>query len=234
MLNADDDKEIWSVNLAKKDGWFSKDPALLSGGVTVSGGHVYIGTEKVQVYALNTSDGIVAWQTKVAGEALPCPVVSDGLVLTHTSNGQLQALNEADGAAKWTVNLDTPSFSLRGESAPVTAFGAAVVGGDSGRVSTVLMEQGQMIWQQHISQATGSTETDRLSDVNTTPVVVNGVVFALVYNGSLTALDLRSGQIMWKRELGSVNDFIVDGNRTYLVDQDDRVMALAIDGGVTL
>ena len=206
-LNADDGKEIWSVSLAEKDGWFSKEPALLSGGVTVSGGHVYIGSEKAQVYALNTSDGTVAWQTKVAGEALSRPVVSDGLVLIHTSNGQLQALNEADGAVKWTVNLDMPSLSLRGESAPATAFGAAVVGGDNGRVSAVLMEQG---------------------------VVVNGVVFALAYNGNLTALDLRSGQIMWKRELGSVNDFIVDGNRIYLVDQNDRVMALTIDGGVTL
>ena len=193
-LNADDGKEIWSVSLAEKDGWFSKEPALLSGGVTVSGGHVYIGSEKAQ----------------------------------------LQALNEADGAVKWTVNLDMPSLSLRGESAPATAFGAAVVGGDNGRVSAVLMEQGQMIWQQRISQATGSTEIDRLSDVDTTPVVVNGVVFALAYNGNLTALDLRSGQIMWKRELGSVNDFIVDGNRIYLVDQNDRVMALTIDGGVTL
>ncbi|STP18542.1 putative dehydrogenase [Escherichia coli] len=72
-LNADDGKEIWSVNLAEKDGWFSKDPALLSGGVTVSGGHVYIGTEKAQVYALNTSDGTVAWQTKVAGESTFAP-----------------------------------------------------------------------------------------------------------------------------------------------------------------
>jgi outer membrane protein assembly factor BamB len=44
--------------------------------------------------------------------------VSDGLVLIHTSNGQLQALNEADGLVKWTVNLDMPSLSLRGESAP--------------------------------------------------------------------------------------------------------------------
>ncbi len=52
-------------------------------------------------------------------------------------------------------------------------------GRDNGRVSAVLMEQGQMIWQQRISQATGSTEIDRLSDVDTTPVVVNGVVFAL-------------------------------------------------------
>ncbi|ANR80528.1 outer membrane protein assembly factor BamB [Kosakonia sacchari] len=233
-VSIEDGHEIWSVNLAEKDGWFSTRAALLSGGVTVSGGHVYVGSEKAQVYALNTSDGSQAWKTKVAGEALSRPVVSDGLVLIHTGNGQLQALNESDGATKWTVNLDMPALSLRGESAPTTAFGAAIVGGDNGRVSAVLMQQGQMIWQQRISQANGPTEIDRLSDVDTTPVVVGNVVYALAYNGNMTALDLRSGQIMWKRELGSVSDFVVDGNRIYMIDQSDRVLALTTDGGVTL
>ncbi|WP_342324041.1 outer membrane protein assembly factor BamB [Kosakonia sp. BYX6] len=233
-VSIDDGREIWSVNLAEKDGWFSTRSAQLSGGVTVSGGHVFIGSEKAQVYALNTSDGSQAWQTKVAGEALSRPVVTDGLVLIHTSNGQLQALNESDGAVKWTVNLDMPSLSLRGESAPTSAFGAAIVGGDNGRVSAVLMQQGQLIWQQRISQANGPTEIDRLSDVDTTPVVVNNVVYALAYNGNMTALDLRSGQIMWKRELGSVSDFVVDGNRIFIIDQNDRVLALTTDGGVTL
>ncbi|HDG1665847.1 outer membrane protein assembly factor BamB [Kluyvera ascorbata] len=233
-LNADDGKEVWSVNLAEKDGWFSRKPALLSGGLTVAGGHLYVGSEKAQVYALDAGDGAVVWKTTAAGEVLSRPTVSDGLVLVHTSNGQLQALDENSGVVKWTVNLDMPALSLRGESAPAVAYGAAIVGGDNGRVSAVLMQQGQMIWQQRISQATGSTEIDRLSDVDTTPVIVNGVVYALAYNGNLTALDLRSGQIMWKRELGSVNDFIVDGDRIYIVDQNDRLLALTTDGGVTL
>lgn len=233
-VNADDGKEVWSVNLAEKDGWFSRKSALLSGGLTVAGGHVYVGSEKAQVYALDAGDGSVVWQTTAAGEVLSRPTASDGLVLVHTSNGQLQALDENSGVVKWTVNLDMPALSLRGESAPAVAFGAAVVGGDNGRVSAVLMQQGQLIWQQRISQATGTTEIDRLSDVDTTPVIVNGVVYALAYNGNLTALDLRSGQIMWKRELGSVNDFIVDGNRIYIVDQNDRILALTTDGGVTL
>lgn len=233
-VNADDGKEVWSVNLAEKDGWFSRKPALLSGGLTVSGGHVYVGSEKAQVYALDAGDGSIVWQTTAAGEVLSRPTASDGLVLVHTSNGQLQALDENSGVVKWTVNLDMPALSLRGESAPAVAYGAAIVGGDNGRVSAVLMQQGQLIWQQRISQATGTTEIDRLSDVDTTPVIVNGVVYALAYNGNLTALDLRSGQILWKCELGSVNDFIVDGNRIYIVDQNDRILALTTDGGVTL
>ena len=234
-MSASDGKEIWKVDLSEDRGFFSRNAsAQLSGGVTVSGGHVYVGSEKAQIYALNIADGDIAWQTTVAGEAVSRPVVSDGLVLVHTSNGMLQALDETSGVIKWTANLDMPSLSLRGESAPATAYGAAIVGGDNGRVSAVLMQQGQMIWQQRISQANGPTEIDRLSDVDTTPIIDNGVVYALAYNGNLTALDLRSGQIMWKRELGSVNNFIVDAGRIFLVDQNDRVLSLTTDGGVTM
>lgn len=234
-VNTADGKEQWNVNLSEKTGFFSKNlSALLSGGVTVDGEHLYLGSERAQVYALNTRDGSVAWQTKAAGEILSRPVISDGLVLVHTSNGMLQGLDQSSGVVKWTVNLDVPSLSLRGESAPATAFGAAIVGGDNGRVSAVMMNQGQIIWQQRISQPTGATEIDRLADVDTTPVIVNGVVYALAYNGNLAALDLRSGQIIWKREIGSVHDMIVDGGRIYLVDQDDRVIAVSTEGGVTV
>ncbi len=234
-LDADSGKEIWKADLSEKNGFFSSNrPALLSGGVTASGNHVYVGSERAVVYALNSDDGKIAWQTNVAGEAVSRPVVSDGLVLVHTSNGMLQGLSESDGTVQWTVNLDMPSLSLRGESAPATAFGAAIVGGDNGRVSAVLMKEGQMIWQQRISQPSGATEIDRLNDVDTSPVVVEGVVYALGYNGNLTALDLRSGQIIWKREVGSVSDFIVDAGRIFVVDQNDRVMALNTQGGVSL
>jgi outer membrane protein assembly factor BamB len=234
-VNADDGKQIWQTNLAEKTGFFSSNiSALLSGGLTVEGSHIFVGTEKAKVYALNTDDGSVAWETSVAGEALSSPVVSEGLVLIHTGNGLLQALDETDGSIKWTVNLEMPALSLRGESAPAVAFGAALVGGDNGRVSAVLMQQGQLIWQQRISQATGTTEIDRLSDVDTTPVIVNGVVYALAYNGNFAALDLRSGQILWKRELGSVLDFVISDNHIYLVDQNDRIMSLTIEGGVTV
>ncbi len=234
-LNASNGKEKWKVDLSEKTGFFSKNiSALLSGGVTAEGDHLYISSERGQLFVLNCSDGSIAWQTKVAGEALSRPVVSDDLVLVHASNGMLQGLDKSSGAVKWSINLDVPALSLRGESAPATAFGGAIVGGDNGRVSAVIMNQGQIIWQQRISQPIGATEIDRLNDVDTTPIIVNGVVYALAYKGNLTALDLRSGQILWKREIGGVKDLTVDAGRIYLVDRDDRVIALNADGDVVL
>lgn len=234
-LDTDSGVEIWSVNLAEKTGFLSANiPAMLSGGLTVSGEHVYVGTERGTLIALNANDGEIAWTANAGGEVLSRPEVSDGLVLVHTGNGLLQAFDTASGEQRWSLNLDTPSLSVRGESAPAVAMGAAFVGGDNGRVSAVMLGQGQIIWQQRISQTTGTTEISRLNDVDMTPVVADGRVYAIAYNGNLVAMDMRSGQILWKRDFGSVNELVLDGESLYVVDQNDNVYGLRAADGVTM
>lgn len=234
-LDTDSGVEIWSVNLAEKTGFLSANiPAMLSGGLTVSGEHVYVGTERGTLIALNANDGEIAWTANAGGEVLSRPEVSDGLVLVHTGNGLLQAFDTASGEQRWSLNLDTPSLSVRGESAPAVAMGAAFVGGDNGRVSAVMLGQGQIIWQQRISQTTGTTEISRLNDVDMTPVVADGRVYAIAYNGNLVAMDMRSGQILWKRDFGSVNELVLGGESLYVVDQDDNVYGLRAADGVTM
>lgn len=234
-LNADSGKTRWKIDLSEKTHFFSPShPALLSGGITASGTHLYIGSERAKLYAIDAASGKVSWTASAEGEVLSSPVVSDGLVLIHTSNGMLQAFNETDGTVKWSVNLDMPALTLRGESAPAVAYGAAIVGGDNGRINAVLLNEGQMIWQQRIAQPKGATEIDRLSDVDMSPVIVGRVVYTMAYNGDLAALDLRTGQLIWKREIGGIHNILVEGNRIYLVDKDDRVVALNTEGGVVV
>ncbi|CAJ0992223.1 outer membrane protein assembly factor BamB [Pantoea sp. Nvir] len=229
-------KEKWRIDLSEKTGFFSKNiSALLSGGITVVGDHIYISSERGRVFSLNSSDGSIVWQTQLNSEALSCPVVSDGFVLIHTSNGALHGLDQNTGKEKWDLNLDVPlTLSLRGESTPATAFGGAIVGGDNGRVTAVMIKRGQIIWQQLVSLPGGTTEIDRLNDIDSTPVIVGNVVYALGYKNVMTALDLRSGEILWKRKIGGVRDIVVDHGNIYLVDKEDRVIALTADGGATI
>lgn len=234
-LDAEKGNVLWKTSVAEKSGFFSSSTSpMLAGGVTAADGTVYVASEKAELYALNADDGSVKWTARVGGEVLSRPAVEDNIVLVHTTNGMLQALNADDGQIRWTANLDTPTLSIRGESSPVTAYGAVLVGGDSGRVTAIMMDQGQLIWQQRIAMPGGATEIDRLSDVDATPIVVNNVVYALAYNGELSALDLRSGQPLWRRSFGSVNDFVIDGNTLYLVDSTGRIVAVDIRGGTEL
>ncbi|UDG80651.1 Outer membrane protein assembly factor BamB [Candidatus Hartigia pinicola] len=227
-------KTVWSVDLSKRADFFSKNlSALLSGGLTVFGDHIYIGSERGTVIALNKKDGSLIWNIEVSGEAIARPVASNDIVIIHTGNGFLHALDKSSGKIKWTVNLETPLFSIRGESAPSLAYGAAFVGSDNGRVSAILLSQGQLIWQQRISQITSAAAVKRLHDVDITPIIDGDTVYAITYNGILSSLDMRSGEVKWKRDLGSgsVNSIILSGEDLYLVDQNDCVLSIRkIDG----
>ncbi|MGP1928488.1 MAG: outer membrane protein assembly factor BamB [Arsenophonus sp. NC-WZS1-MAG3] len=235
-IDVDSGAMLWSIDLSQQVGFFTANlPALLSSGLTVSGDKLYLGTENGKVIALNKTNGKIEWETDVSGEALSQPVVSDGLVLIHTSNGVLQALDSQTGKNKWSINLDTSTLSIRGKSSPATAYGVAIVGSVGGRITAIILDQGRIAWQQYISQIRGTTEIDRLHDVNITPIIDtnSSTIFAIAYNGNLVAMDMRSSQIIWKRDLGTVNDIIVANDIIYLVDQNDRVLAVHKNNGIT-
>ncbi|VFP87378.1 outer membrane protein assembly factor BamB [Candidatus Erwinia haradaeae] len=228
-------KEKWITNLSENKNLFSKNiPALLSGGLTVSNNHIYVGTERAKIFSINTMDGSVDWTQNVAGEVLSAPVISDYIVLVHTSNGMLQGLDQNNGSIKWSINLDTPTLSLRGQSEPTITLGTVVIGSDNGYISAININDGQIIWQKKITRTHGASAIDRLTDVDVSPLIVNGIIYSLAYNGNLTALTLESGQILWQHDIGSAHDLISDDHRIFLVDKNDCLIALTAEKGLKI
>lgn len=231
-LSAAKGEVIWQVKLSAP---LNKRSALLSGGITLAGEQLLISSENAEVLALKVTDGNLLWRQMVGGEVISRPLVDQGLVLVHTNNGLLEALDQQSGQPRWQQSLDIPLLSLRGSSNPVASSeGIMVVGGKNGRVNALSLDQGELLWQQQIAQPTGTTEIDRLNDVAATPVIIDNRVLALSYHGTLSALALHSGQVMWQRPISSASDFIVVGHQLYLVDQADNVIAVDSRSGVEL
>ncbi|OCG35851.1 outer membrane protein assembly factor BamB [Gilliamella sp. Gris1-4] len=221
---------IWDVNLSKST-LFSSKTALFSGGVSADDKYVYVGSERAVVYALDRLDGKVVWEKTVKGEVLARPVSSENKLIIHTANGILQGLDRDTGDYLWDVSFEVPALSIRGNSTPTIAHGAAIVGDDNGRVNAYYINDGELIWQQRISQPSGSTEIAKLNDVDSTPVVEGNLVYSIGYNGSVVALDLSNGQTVWRKILGSIHSLAVDTDRLFVIDQDDNVQAIAKNGG---
>ena len=224
---------IWDKNLSQST-LFSSKTALFSGGVSADDKYVYIGSERAVVYALDRNDGNVIWEKPVRGEVLARPVSSADKLIIHTANGNLQALNRNTGADEWDVMLEVPPLSLRGNSTPTIAHGAAIFGDDTGHVNAYYINNGQLIWQQRISQPSGSTEIAKLNDVDSTPVIEGNLAYAIGYNGNVVALDLSNGQIVWRKEMGSTHSFVVDSQRLFVVDQNDNIRSVSKNGGTIL
>ncbi|WP_434359108.1 outer membrane protein assembly factor BamB [Parasalinivibrio latis] len=227
-LNSETGKKLWEVNLGEEN------PALLSGGLTLSYGKVFIGSENGYVIALDEETGETKWKTQVNGEVLAKPLADEGMVVVNTSRGTLVALDAETGEQKWRIGNEVPNLTLRGDSAPVTVGGGVFWGMANGRLGAALMNSGQVLWQIPVGSPKGATEIDRLVDVDSTPVISGDRLYVLGYNGHLFAMDLRSGQPVWKRNYSAYNDFFVAGNRIFLTTDKDHVVAIDARSGTEL
>ncbi|MFQ3190165.1 MAG: outer membrane protein assembly factor BamB [Paraglaciecola sp.] len=237
-------KKIWSENFAIYDNegltsgvsnLFSNGlSAKIAGGLSVAYETVFFGTENGEVVALDANTGQRKWITTVKGEVLASPAIDAGIVLINTGSGLIFALNADNGEEVWSSESDVPPLSLRGVSSPAAVNGGAIIGTATGKLIVNILETGQTAWEQVISAATGVTELERIVDIDSEPLVSGGNVYVISYDGSLAAVELRTGRVIWKREYKSFRRLSLSGSTLYLVDVNSNVYALDSRNGVEL
>ncbi|MEH8021631.1 outer membrane protein assembly factor BamB [Rheinheimera metallidurans] len=227
-------KRKWQFDLRKPAGssfWqgigdvWSGDNARISGGLSFGYDKLYFGTENGDVVALS-ADGELVWRTEVSGEVLVKPAIGEGLVVVATGAGKIIALHPDTGEQRWQFENEQPSLTLRGISEPVVEAGGIIYGSGSGQVGVLISERGYQAWEEAVGVPSGTTDLSRLADVDAKPLVRGGTVFSTAYNGSLVALELRTGRQLWKRDYSSFRNMAMSGDTIYLVDSVGRIYAI--------
>lgn len=233
-FSVDKGKQLWSIDLSKHESNVLNRSARLSGGIGLTADTLYIGTENAQVFAIDISNGDLRWMSKVSGEVIASPVYDSGKVVIHTTRGDLIALDSNSGDELWKLANNQPKLTLRGSSTPSVSQGGVVFGRADGYIAGALIDNGQPIWQLPVARPYGATELDRLVDVDMQPIIRNGIVYVLAYNGNLLAIDLLKGQQLWSQEYAGYNDITLAGNDIYLTDYRSHVYAVNRNDGAKL
>ncbi len=214
--------------------WSVETDALLAGGPGVGDGLVLLGTSTAEVIALNGENGEQRWRTKVSSEVLSVPATAEGLVVVHCSDGQVFALDSADGKIKWTYQRNLPLLTLHGVGSPVISNGAAIVGFAGGKLVSLDLTDGSPRWESTITLPRGRTELERMADLDSRPVVRDGVIYVAVFQGDVAAVAEENGHVLWRRPLSSHVGLAADWRYLYVVDDDDNIWALDPTNGAAL
>lgn len=228
-------KQVWQQDVRENPAfwpWADDDSAKLAGGLSYAYGKIFVGTEHGQVIALDRDTGNIVWRQDVPGEVLSAPAAGDGLLFVNLGSGKLVALHPDTGEQRWVYEHEIPALTLRGMSAPIAANGGVLFGEETGKLSVVIAENGFLAWQADVATAKGSSEFERLVDVDTKPLISGATIYSLAYNGNLAAVDVRNGNVMWKREYSGYRDFTMDTRNIYLVDTKGTIYALDKNSGI--
>ena len=226
---------IWHKQIGERHGWVwhhGDNSVRWSGGPTVGGDLVVVGTLEGTVYGLAASDGAERWKAQLSSEVISPPAIGGGLVAARTNDGRVFGLDERDGKRLWVFDhANVPILSLRGNSAPVIDSGVVYVGEDNGKVIALRATDGGEMWEQQIATGEGRGEIERIQDVDGMLAVDSGVVYAAGYRGQTAALIAQTGRPLWTHELSSFTGVALSASQIYVGDADSSIWALDLRSG---
>lgn len=223
---------VTAVGLTKGERrWRTQLDAEIGGGVGLGANQLLVGSLDGEVIALDPADGRELWRTPLKSEILAGPAGDAGIVAVLTIDGRLVALDPADGSVRWTYNHPTPVLSLRGNADPLVIDGSVYAGFDNGQLLRFEASGGQLRWAVRVGQPQGRTEIERLVDVDTRPLLVDGALLAAGVNGRLVSLVPQSGQFNWAQPLSSFVDLAVSDDAVVAVDANSHVRSFNLATG---
>ena len=221
-------KEVWQFEGTKEDA------LRLSGGPGVGDGLVAVGSLAGDVIVLDASNGSERWRAKVTSEVIAAPLVTQGLVFVRSNDGRVSAFDAANGERRWFSEHELPSLTVRGNAPLVFAPGIVFVGNDDGTLSALALQDGRVLWQQPVANVDGRTELERMSDVDSAPLIDGTLLFVSSFKNRSVAIDGPTGRPMWQSEHGGIGGMAVSPSGLLVSSPAGTVYSLDKNTGAAL
>ncbi|ETX11229.1 outer membrane assembly lipoprotein YfgL [Marinomonas ushuaiensis DSM 15871] len=205
-----------------------------SAGVTRNGNVLYFGTYEAQLVAVSLDNQSVLWEKTLSSEILAEASYAAGKVAVQTADGWLNVLDASTGDVLWRAKEDLPSLTVRGTSAPIITNGKVISGSADGQLKAFSLEEGTLLWSYEVGKPEGRYEIERLSDIDGRLVVKDGVVYSVAYNGTLSAISIENGRLLWQRNISSSVGVAVKGGFLAVVDMKSKVILLNARNGAEI
>ncbi len=201
--------------------------SLFGGGVSFDNGRVYATNGLGDVAAFEAASGKQLWKVRPGGPLRGSPTIAIGNAFVMSQDNQIFALNLIDGSVAWTESASLELSGVFGVGAPAVAQGTVVAGFSSGELNAYRYENGRSLWSDALSRTSISTSVSSLSDVDASPVIDRGRVFAIGKGGRMISLDLLTGQRLWEINVAGISTPWVVGEWLFVVDDGGRLLCIS-------
>lgn len=214
----------WSVRL-KPD--YERDDGVLGGGLAADGGRLFAATGYGDVFGLDPSNGSQLWVARLKVPIRSAPTAADGRVFVVTADNQIHALSAENGGELWTYRGIPETAGLLANTSPAVAGETVVVPYSSGEVVAFNAANGTPMWADTLTRTQLLTSLSALNDVAAKPAIDGEMVFAVSVSGRMIAVNRKTGERVWTRNIAGTQTPYPAGDSVYVVSLSGTLAALA-------
>lgn len=207
-------KKLWSFESGKR----------IVGTPAVSEGIVVFGSADRHIYGLNAKDGSLLWKVEAAEPVLGAVTIENGIAYIGASDHTFRAINLNSGNVKWTFT------GVKGyiETKPLVTEDKVIFGAWDNTLYALNKADGKELWKW-----TGGLTRMHFSPAAVWPVAANGKVFITDPQRAMTAIDLKTGNTVWRTFQSMVRETIglsEDHERIFSKTMNDSIVCYSTQG----
>ncbi|CDB83774.1 pQQ enzyme repeat protein [Bacteroides clarus CAG:160] len=207
-------KKLWSFQSGKR----------IVGTPAVNEGIVVFGSADCKIYGLNAQNGNLLWTVKAAAPVLGAVTIDNGIAYIGASDHTFRAVNIHTGDVKWNFT------GVKGyiETKPLVTDNKVIFGAWDNTLYALDKADGKELWKW-----TGGLTRMHFSPAAVWPVASDGKVFITDPQRAMTAIDLKTGNTVWRTFQSMVRETIglsEDGERIYSKTMNDSIVCYSAKG----
>lgn len=219
---------LWTIELDNDN---EKSKVAYGGGVAYWDGSIYATTGFGYIVSLDAKNGSENWRYDGSIPLRNAPTVADGRLFAVTQDNRILAFNANTGAELWEQVGIAEAASMYGAASPAIDGETIVAALSSGELMAMRTQNGRLLWQDSLSRTSRLTPLATLADIDASPVIDRGRVYAVSHAGRMVSIDMRTGQRAWEGNVASVNTPMIAGDFGFVVTVDAEIACIVLEDG---
>jgi len=226
-------KRLWENNLKAKNIGGFKDTKSRASGLAVDGKTLFATTGFGGVFAMDAQNGKSLWRRIMESPIRIAPTVTANMLIIQTVDNTIYALDKSSGKELWRFSVAHEDTVIAGGASPAydATDNVIVSGFSNGEIVVLNATVGTPLWS---SMLVANKQVSSSTDINTigaAPIVEDGVIYAISNSDSMLALDMRSGDKIWEKEIGSMQNMLLAGNYLFVISNRNILYAVEKNKG---
>ena len=158
---------------------------------------------------------------------LAAPAIGiNNLFLLKLDNDDLYLVNPTDNKVIWKSESQNIPLRTKGSSKPLYLDNTVFIARDNGSVSSYNAIDGTLNWFTIISSRSGRNDLESQRDAEMQITIDKGILYYGHFQGELSALDTKAGNILWTSPFSFISDIVINNNSIYGSTSDNMLVSI--------